>query len=117
MRKDMVDWLSSGLLAGREVTKCQRRTKVYRLVARDLADARTGACPAPALEVCRGSDASGDVYAVVLTGRSPVSSAPAMTAARLSACMYYHLLLFRYDLDSRRWTAVLTREGLGEEAK
>ena len=112
-----MEWLSSGLLAGRKVTRCQRRTKVHQLVAGDLADAKTEACPTPALEVYRGSDASGDVYAVALTGRSPVSSAPAMTVARLSACMYYHLLLFRFDLDSGRWTAVLTREDLAESAK
>ena len=117
MRKDMMQYLAAGLFAGRDVTRCQRRTKVYRLVRRDLADAKTGACPAPVLEVYRGRDVSGDVYAVVLTGRSPISSAPAMTVARLSACQYYHVLLFEYALDGGRWFAVLTKEDIEETAK
>ena len=110
MRKDMMQYLAAGLFAGRDVTRCQRRTKVYRLVRGDLADAKTGACPMPALEVYRGDDASGSVYAVVLTGRSPMSSPPALTAARLSARLGYRVLLFEYAPDGGRWFAVLTRE-------
>lgn len=117
MKKDMMQYLAAGLFAGRDVVKCQRRTKVYRLVKRDMLNAKTAACPTPALEVYRGRDISGDVYAVVLTGRSPVSSAPAMTVARLSACMYYHVLLFEYALDGGRWFAVLTKEDVEETAK
>lgn len=118
MRKDTMEWLSSGLLAGRKVTRCQRRTKVHRLVRRDMEASLPDACRAPALDVYRGTDVSGDVYAVVLSGRSPAhSSGPAMTAALMAAAHYYHLLLFRFDLDSGRWTAVLTREDLAESAK
>ena len=100
MRKDMMQYLAASLFAGRDVTRCQRRTKVYQFVRRDLADAKTGACPDPVLEVYRGRDVSGDVYAVILTGRSPISSAPAMTVAGLSTRLYYQVLLFEYVLDS-----------------
>lgn len=117
MRKDMMRYLAAGLFAGREVTKCQRRTKVYRLVKRDLAAVKPEPCPSPTLEVYRGEDVSGSVYAVVLTGRSPVSSTPATTAAGLAARMYYRLLLFEYRPDGGRWFAVLTRDDLGETAR
>ena len=117
MRKDMMQYLAAGLFAGRDVTRCQRRTKVYQFVRRDLADAKTGACPDPVLEVYRGRDVSGDVYAVILTGRSPISSAPAMTVAGLSTRLYYQVLLFEYVLDSGHWFAVLTRKDIEKTAK
>ena len=110
---ETMEWLSSGLLAGRKVTKCQRRTKAYASVQYDVhvqASTVVG-CPPPSFEVYKGTDASGTVHAVVLFGRSVRSSGPAMVAARMAAKCHYRLLMFRYSPDSGRWTAVFTKEG------
>ena len=108
---ETMEWLSSGLLAGRKVTRCQRRTKAYASVRRDVQASTVAGCPPPSLEAYKGVDASGAVHAVVLSGRSVGSSGPAMVSARMAAKRHYRLLMFRYSPDSGRWTAVFTKEG------
>lgn len=108
---ETMEWLSSGLLAGRKVTRCQRRTKAYASVQRDVQASMVAGCPPPSLEVYKGADASGAVHAVVLSGRSVRSSGPAMVSARMAAKHCHRLLMFRYSPDSGRWTAVFTKEG------
>lgn len=111
MKNEKRGWLSSGLLAGRKVTRCQKRTKAYEAAAADLAKARAPSCPPPAMEVYRGTDASGDVHAVVLSGRAPHSYGPAVTAAMMATAQRYQLLMFRFSPDSGRWLAVLAKGG------
>lgn len=114
---DEKTWLENGMLKGRKVTRCQRKTKAYKSVANDLmyANNQSGlygpieASAARLRGVYRGEDAAGSVYAVLLTGHSCASHTAMLVLNALTEMPAYEVLSFRYDGDWN-WTAVLLAE-------
>ena len=114
---DEKTWLENGMLKGRKVTRCQRKTKAYKAVVHDLTCANFqnglhGSYEASAARlrgVYRGEDAAGSVYAVLLTGHSCASHMAMTVLNTLTESTTYEVLSFRYDGDWN-WTAVLLAE-------
>lgn len=114
---DEKTWLENGMLKGRKVTRCQRKTKAYKEVVHDLtyANFQNGhigqAEPSAARlrGVYRGENAAGSVYAVLLTGQSCASHTAMGILNTLTEGSVYDVLSFRYDGDWN-WTAVLLAE-------